>query len=442
MGPSSRLGRAALGSIGSTLAGNVLLLGTGILTARVLGPGGKGLFTYATLLPHLALNLCILGLTKSLVYFVAAKRHGAGVALGTSFALVLPGAVLCALALPALGGGLASGKEGTALLRVTAWVVPAAAAYSLVRFAALGLQRYAEFNLLNVADKLAPLLLFAAAFLSGFGDLRGFGVAYTLAALVSLGTGLYLILPACGRLGFDRRYAGDAVGYGMKSHLGWLAEILNYRLDMLILQALAGPLALGLYSVAVSVAETLWLVPSCVSVVLLPKLTQSPEIRSRATPAICRLISVLAVAAAGAMALAAPLLLPLLYGERFRPALGPLVVLLPGVAVYSVVRVLGADFSSRGRPGTPSLIAGLSLALTLALDLLLIPRFGAMGAAAASTVAYSCSGVLALLLYIRLTGTSVRELLAPTLSDFRTAWRSVVERGRVEAPAAPLQDSP
>jgi O-antigen/teichoic acid export membrane protein len=132
----------------------------------------------------------------------------------------------------------------------------------------------------------------------------------------------------------------------------------------------------------------------------------------------------------------------LLYGERFRPALGPLLFLLPGVAAYSVVRVLGVDFSSRGRPGTPSVIAGLSLVITVALDLILIPRFGAIGAAAASTVAYSCSGALALLLYVRLTGTPLVELVAPTRADFRTAWRSASERGRAEAPAAPVQDTP
>jgi O-antigen/teichoic acid export membrane protein len=437
-----RLGRAALGSVGSTLAGNLLLVGSGILTARILGPEGKGAFAYAILLPSLALNLSILGLTKSLVYFVAGRRHSAGSAMGTSLILVVPLAAACALALPAVGEMLAPGDPGVKLLRITAWIMPPAAAYSLFRFAALGLQRYGEFNLLNVIDKLAPLVLLVVAILANSGNLQGFGAAYTLATVISLGAALLLLLPACGSLSIDVGYARDALGYGLRSHLGWLAEMLNYRLDMLILQAFAGSISLGFYSVAVSVAELLWLVPSCVSVVLLPRLTQSPEIRSRATPAICRLISLLAVVAAAGIALAAPAILPLLYGERFEPALGPLLMLLPGVAAYSVVRVLGADFSSRGRPGTPSLIAGLSLAITVVLDLVLIPRYGAMGAAMASTVAYAASGSLALLLYVRLTGARLGDLLVATPADLKSAWMSLSARRRIETPASPLQESP
>jgi O-antigen/teichoic acid export membrane protein len=172
--------------VGSALAGNLLLVGSGILTARILGPEGKGAFAYAILLPSLALNLSMLGLGKSLVYFVAGRRHSAGVALGTSLVVVVPLAAGCALVLVTVGKWLASGDPGLDLVRITAWLMPPAAAYSLLRFAALGLQRYGAFNLLNVADKVAPLALYVIAVSVGGGDLRGFSTAYVMASAVSL----------------------------------------------------------------------------------------------------------------------------------------------------------------------------------------------------------------------------------------------------------------
>jgi Na+-driven multidrug efflux pump len=53
----------------------------------------------------------------------------------------------------------------------------------------------------------------------------------------------------------------------------------------------------------------------------------------------------------------------------------------------------------RGRPGLNSLALALGLVVTTVLDVLLIPRFGAVGAAYASTVAYLVSdGALTMML--------------------------------------------
>jgi Na+-driven multidrug efflux pump len=53
----------------------------------------------------------------------------------------------------------------------------------------------------------------------------------------------------------------------------------------------------------------------------------------------------------------------------------------------------------RGRPGLNSLALALGLVVTTVLDVLLIPKFGAIGAAYASTVAYLVSdGALTLML--------------------------------------------
>jgi O-antigen/teichoic acid export membrane protein len=88
------------------------------------------------------------------------------------------------------------------------------------------------------------------------------------------------------------------------------------------------------------------------------------------------------------VAVAAPVLLPLLYGPAFRAAIVPTWILLVGMAGGAVYGVLTAFLSGIGRPGLTSIAQGAGLAVTVALDLTLIPHLGIVGASIASTLSY------------------------------------------------------
>jgi O-antigen/teichoic acid export membrane protein len=65
--------------------------------------------------------------------------------------------------------------------------------------------------------------------------------------------------------------------------------------------------------------------------------------------------------------------------------------------------VASAYLYGRGSPGLNSIVLGVGLVITVVLDLLLIPRFGALGAATASTAAYLCTDGLLVGLLLRLS---------------------------------------
>ena len=429
------LGRAAAGSVASTLLGTLFLAIAGIITARSLGPEGRGLFVFAVLVPNLVASACTLGLTNSLVYFIARERRDPGAALGTSLAIALALGLGCVWIFLLLLRARWWPAGSVPCLAITVWAIPAILGYSMARHALLGLQRYLPFNLLNLTNNGILAVLFLAALLGPGGSLRTFCALFTAGSVLSFIAALALALSATGRPRVEGAYARAALHYGLRSHVGWLAELLNYRLDMLIVQALGGARSLGLYSVAVSIAETLWLVPSCVSVVLMPELASVGANQTPTTTTICRLIFSLTLVAAGILAALGAPLVTLLYGAPFRPALWPLLLLLPGVAVFSLAKVLGADFAARGKPGLASQVAGVSLAVTLVLDLALIPRYEAAGAALASSMAYGVAGALAMRLYARLTGVGAEGLLLARRADLRVAW-TVFHRLTGRPPAA------
>ena len=92
-------------------------------------------------------------------------------------------------------------------------------------------------------------------------------------------------------------------------------------------------------------------------------------------------------------------------------------VILPGIAVFSTVNILAAYIAGIGQPRLNLLVAVVALVVTISLDLYLIPRFGILGASLASTASYSVSAILTIILYVRKTGSPLRQILIPTGED-------------------------
>ena len=81
-------------------------------------------------------------------------------------------------------------------------------------------------------------------------------------------------------------------------------------------------------------------------------------------------------------------MIPLLFGAAFAPAVVPACILLVGLAGEGVAAVAIAYLYGQGMPGMASTGVGVGVVVTVALDLLLIPGMGIIGAALASTAAY------------------------------------------------------
>jgi Na+-driven multidrug efflux pump len=87
-----------------------------------------------------------------------------------------------------------------------------------------------------------------------------------------------------------------------------------------------------------------------------------------------------------------------------------------GLTVY---QLLHSDLTGRGRAQITVSVFSLALALNVALNLWWIPRWGAAGAALASTVSYSAGALGLVVCYRRITGVRWRDLLLPSRSETR-----------------------
>jgi O-antigen/teichoic acid export membrane protein len=214
------------------------------------------------------------------------------------------------------------------------------------------------------------------------------------------------------------RLGREVAAYGMRAQIGGVVTLLNLRLDFIILNVLTGPAVLGVYAIASKFAELLKLPGMSLTYVLYPKYARDGL--ATATGKARRIIPKAGLLTAGAvvpMWFAADFVIPLIYGSAFRSAILPAHIILFGLALDGMGGVVTGYLYGVGRPGLNSLAMGAGLVGTVALDLLLIPPFGATGAACASAVAYLTSTVALLWLF-----SWVGRARTPT------AWRESLSR--------------
>jgi O-antigen/teichoic acid export membrane protein len=213
---------------------------------------------------------------------------------------------------------------------------------------------------------------------------------------------------------------GTSFRFGVKSYPYALMRQFNLRLDAFLVASLAvgGVRAAGVYSIAAGLAELLIFIPESIRLSLFPMVAaSSPTEANRLTLIACRHTLLLTLICIVVMAALGPFAITYIYGKQFVGAVIPLLILLPGVGMLALSHLLEGDLTGRGRPEATTISALCSLMVTIVLDLLLIPRYGIIGAAIASACAYTVECMVNTFFFIRHSGVSWRDMFALQKSD-------------------------
>jgi O-antigen/teichoic acid export membrane protein len=301
---------------------------------------------------------------------------------------------------------------------------PAAWFYSSMTSILHGTQDFRRYNLamlMNPAVVLvAVVLLVWAADLGAAGAVAAWASGYICALLLAA----WFVWGHCAAEAADapsNTHERPDLKYGLKAYLANILAFLNYRLDILLVNFFVGPAGAGIYTVAVRMAEQLWLISSSAAVVLLPRLAglhSAEETRRQLTPIIARWVTLAGLGMAITLALISDWIVPLAFGPEYAQSATVLLWLLPGIVVYTCVMVLSPDLQARGRPDLNAWSAAASLALNVVGNLLLIPPYGVIGAALASTLAYLVTGLLTILFYTRLSRNRAWEVMRLSWTDW------------------------
>jgi O-antigen/teichoic acid export membrane protein len=205
---------------------------------------------------------------------------------------------------------------------------------------------------------------------------------------------------------------------GLYGNFGNITSFFNYRLDVFIVNYFLNPAQVGIYAVGVTVSESLWQIPQAVASALFPRSARTVE--NGATEFTCLILrQVLLISCFSGFLLAAlaPIVMPLFFGARFAPSVPVIWWIIPGTIALALGKVAASDLAGRRKTFYTSIFGIVALVVTVALDLLLIPRMGIQGAALASSIAYAIYGAL---------------LVAALRHELKVTWRTLLVPPRVE----------
>lgn len=389
--------------------------GLGVLTARLLGPAGKGVYA----LPGIEAGLlaaAFSGLNSGTSYFLLNRRPGRALIapiLWTALIFTLAGA---AALIPVT---LFSGMRWTAMPAMLS--LPAVAALNIAMGYAIGIKRVRYSTTLQVAVTVLTLaLMLGGLYLVARTPavaIAAWLIANALVSFLALGA---VIFHCRKTVESNDVSTGEYLRFALKIGGVNLIALLNYRADLYIVAILASPALLGMYTVGVSAAESL-LVPTQVAALVTSPYIGGLEVKAAGSLAArcVRNNFVIALLVCGTLFIVSRPLIELLYGAAFEPVVPAFRVLLVGVLALSLGSPISSFFTLKlGRPEVALWLASLSAAVCIGTAVALVPTAGLLGAAIGSTAGYVLGQIAAIAYFSRCASIALHEILLPTSADF------------------------
>ena len=377
--------RAVIQSIVSKAVILGLQAATGIITARALGPAGRGELAAMILWPLFIASVTTLGVPSSLIYYLRHQPESKARLMTNGFVMATAlGIVAAAVAWLVLPWWLR--QYSAPVITAAEWFLVTVPLCSVTLAGRAALEASHEFSSSNAIQILTPLATLAG--------LAIFLLIHHITAYTAAMSYIAASIPAFWLMAVRIRRIGmrvtklrlDAMkmilGYGVRSYGIDVLGTLALQVDQVLVVSLLSPSAMGSYVVVLSLSRMLNLFQNSVVMVLFPKATGlEPESVVTMTGTAVRVSGLVTAVCGVFVCLAGPFLLRLLYGAEYVSAVGALRILVVECVLSGAVFVLAQAFMALNRPGVVTILQALGLSLSIPMMLVLIPRFGIYGAA-------------------------------------------------------------
>lgn len=404
----------------------------GILAARALEPAGRGVVAAAWAAAGISVMWAGLGVSKALITRLndRADARSSAEYFGALLAM-LPVMTLGAWAIMApLLPDFPPTERWIALLVVFA-APPVMLATEAARGVLRARRRIGQLNLM-----VAGAALLRVAALAALWRLN----AVSIAVVLGIELAYFLVIGAAAAFALRRSLAARPRFRGVPATVKLLvASGLGYQVYALVFNMigrsgvpvthhLLGDAPAGYYAVGSRLAEYVATFANQVVFVLLPYLAQQTNTEAMLTKTVraARLSILFLTPAAAILAIAAPWLVPWLYGAAFAPAVPIMRMILLASCLAVVVQLLASGAVASGNMRMLNLGAVAGLATALSAMLVASGRWGATGVAAATAAGYAVTLGVLLVSLQRRAGVRPLDVLIPRPDDLRALLR----RGR------------
>ena len=421
-----RFVRQVAGTFGARLLISAIGVLSGIIVARWLGSAAMGIISSLNVMALLAITIGNFGLPSSITYLVARDTGSARAVLRNAIVFGLTAGTLLGASIVLIVSFRPHlmGEVPFALVVLACAALPFQMVSYLCLAVHLGLEKIRSYNLLDLAMQ-SMTLLAAVTMITllrgGVWEFVAFGTAANVLMSVVIVATAYAATSESDATP-QRAVMRDMLRIGSRFFVALAAGILILRGDLLIVNYFRPSAEAGVYAVATQASIFLHLIPNVISTMLFPRTSNDQDESGEKTCRVTRhsvvLLTMLCLAA-----VPCAFLLPLLYGPEFKDVPFLFLLLLPGVFLLGLETIQVQHFTGLGLPPRIPAYWVITLVFTLALDLVVVPRFGSWGAAAVSTASYALIFVLVAHYFHKETGRSYSESFVMR----RDEWRGLTD---------------
>ncbi len=396
--------RQILGNTGWLLFDRIVRMGLGVFVAvwvaRYLGPSQFGDLSFAVSFVALFGTVATFGLDSIVVRAIILEAGKAPEILGTAFTLRMWGSLLVPL-LAVVTMRMIQPDDRTTLVLVS--ILSVGQVFQAFDTIDCYFQSQVRSKLTVWAKNSAFLLTAGIRVLLIHSRAPLWSFAAAQVAELALGAiGLIIVYNLDGgRISAWRTQKQRAIALLQQSWpvmLSGMAITVYMRIDVLMLKMLQGDAAVGIYAAATRISEVWYFIPLAIVSSVSPAIIRakdSPDIYYARLGKLFSLMTLIAVFIGSGIALLSPWIIHFLYSADFRAA-APVLAVHVWASVFVFLGVAQGPWNVAEnllKLGFYRTLAGA--ATNVLLNVALIPRFSAMGAAIATVLSYAVAGVIA-----------------------------------------------
>lgn len=405
---------AAFGSLAATFGGQLAILVTGVLSARVLGPENRGHVALIIVVASVICGIVPLGAGSAVTYFVAKNHDQARNIVEDMVAPVLLQICLILLSQMLVLWLLFADRSRELQIAgiVSLGVGPATIMWVYGLAVIQGLRLYRSYNILRLLPvtsyAVLLILVFAAEGMNVITTLGAWTAANILSAIIII-TVMVRSLPSAEPISSPVKLS-EILRFGAKGFLGTASPLETFRIDQLIIGLFISPVALGMYAASIAYTSSPRVVAQSLAHVAVPHIaSQRDQARSRRVMwKFFVVATALSLALALALIVSADFLVPFVFGPSFQGAVLPAKILLGSSVLFGGRRILAESLRGMGHAGAGAIGEVVSwIALFISLGAL-APRWELIGVAVSLVVAAGVSYAVVLISAMRLkTGHAI-----------------------------------
>src|SRR6266508_1338874 len=370
------------------------MIGT-VITARFLGPQGRGVIAAATSWVALFVTFGHFSLANVIVYLLGGQERARLLPVVTGSAMALTAAMTL------LGWTIAAAMYLLTAGRIFQHIAPAVL---IIAFAGLPFLLWLEngnsllivlgdlkrLNFAQAAGTTIGLILVTLA----VGVWKG-GVAAALAAtlvsyVVMVGLGLTRIVAASRPLSVSRPILRELLSGGFRLHLAAVSTFFFTNIAVILLNEFRPVAEAGFFQLAMQLTLAMQVVPMAIAIVAYSIVMRDGADRAWREHRMLVLQTMLYAAVAAVVAyVAAPIVVRLLAGRAFQPAVPVFRIMALSIFGMSLAAVMTPQWIARGYFIRVALLALFAAAVGVAGNYVLVPRYGMAACAWVMVTSYT-----------------------------------------------------